>query len=539
MADVLNCKHCGGSIAVTGYCTRCGLKIDYVNKALNSSKYYYNIGLDKARVRDMTGAEEALRLALKYDKMNIDARNLLGLVYYETGEIVQALSHWVVSVNYFDGKNVAKRYIKEIKSNPHRLEAVNNVTRKYNQALVYAKQGSKDLAFIQLRKVLSDNSRFIQGYLLLALLFIDEGRDDKARKALKRVIKIDRTNPVAVRYFNELGHTDEEIMSFRDYPQEDYDVDALFVDDQKKLIAGNSEVDFDGDPVPVGRYKDINFYKYSIAYIIAGVVLGLAAMWTLIIPNRDKAADNSQRDLQITFSQEIADKNVTISELQHQVDSMTTKLQNAETETKSLQSQISKYGDYASQVLSDDNKARVQSAISKYENMSYEAAIEDLNRVLQDTPNSDVALYYKGMCYLKLSDENNATLVFNQLVENCPNSVYYSYACEHADDDAIQAGKEKAAQQTTTAADGTAAANSSDQSSSDTTGNDTADTDTSDGGDVSADDQSYSGDGADYPGDTADSGDGMDDSSEGTDTSDGTDTTDGTDIADGADTSVQ
>lgn len=49
MADVLNCKHCGGAIAVTGYCTRCGLKIDYVNKALNSSKYYYNIGLDKAR----------------------------------------------------------------------------------------------------------------------------------------------------------------------------------------------------------------------------------------------------------------------------------------------------------------------------------------------------------------------------------------------------------------------------------------------------------------------------------------------------------
>ena len=83
-------------------------------------------------------------------------------------------------------------------------------------------------------------------------------------------------------------------------------MDSLFVDDQKKLIAGNSEVDFDGDPIPVGRYKDINFYKYSIAYIIAGVVLGLAAMWTLIIPHRDKAADNSERDLKVTFSQEIA-----------------------------------------------------------------------------------------------------------------------------------------------------------------------------------------------------------------------------------------
>ena len=474
MADVLNCKHCGGSIAVTGYCTRCGLKMDYVNKALNSSKYYYNIGLDKARVRDMSGAEEALRLALKYDKMNIDARNLLGLVYYETGEIVQALSLWVVSVKYYDGKNVAKRYIKEIKSNPHRLEAVNNVTRKYNQALVYAQQGSKDLAFIQLRKVLSDNTRFIQGLLLLALLFIDEGRYDKARKALKRVIRIDRTNPVAVRYFNEMGHSDEEIMNFRDYPQEDYDVDSLFVDDQKKLIAGNSEVDFDGDPIPVGRYKDINFYKYSIAYIIAGVVLGLAAMWTLIIPHRDKAADNSERDLKITFSQEIADKNVTISELQAQVDSLNTKLTNAEAETKSLQSQISKYGDYASQVLSDDNMNRVQSAIYKYESMAYESAIDDLNMVLQDSPNSDVALYYKAMSYLKLSDENNATLVFNQLVENCPNSVYYTYACEHADSEAIQAGKDKAAQQ---AASQTQDGTVSDGTQSDGTQSDAAQTD--------------------------------------------------------------
>ena len=524
MADVLNCKHCGGKIAVTGYCTRCGLKIDYVNKALNSSKYYYNIGLDKARVRDMSGAEEALKLALKYDKMNIDARNLLGLVYYETGEIVQALSHWVVSVNYFDGKNVAKRYIKEIKSNPHRLEAVNNVTRKYNQALVYAKQGSKDLAFIQLRKVLSDNSRFIQGYLLLALLFIDEGRYDKARKALKRVVKIDRTNPVAVRYFNEMGHTDEEIMNFRDYPQEDYDVESLFVDDQKKLLAGNSEVDFDGEPIPVGRYKDINFYKYSIAYIIAGVVLGLAAMWTLIIPHRDKAADNSERDLKVTFSQEIADKNVSISELQSQVDSLNTKLTNAETETKTLQNQIAKYGDYASQVLSEENKTRVQSAIYKYDKMTYEAAIDDLNRVLQDTPNSDVALFYKAMCYLKLSDDNNATLVFNELVKNCPNSVYYTIACDYADSDAIEEGKTNAANAVNNAGNASVTGNSVD--GTDASGTEDVSDDGTDDGTIGIDDQTY-----DAAGDAS-----ADDTSyDGTDTTDSTDTTDNSYTGDGTD----
>ena len=180
MADVLNCKHCGGKILVTGYCSQCGLKSEFVNKALNTSKYYYNIGLDKARVRDMSGAEDALKTALKYDKLNIDARNLLGLVYYETGEVVLALSHWVISVNYFSGRNVAKRYIKEVKGNPHKLETTNNAARKYNQAVNYARQGSKDLAFIQLRKVLSDNPKFVNGYLLMALLLIDDNKYDKA-----------------------------------------------------------------------------------------------------------------------------------------------------------------------------------------------------------------------------------------------------------------------------------------------------------------------------------------------------------------------
>ena len=56
MADVLYCKRCGGQILVTGYCSQCGLKSEYVNKAINTSKFYYNIGLDKAKVRDMTGA---------------------------------------------------------------------------------------------------------------------------------------------------------------------------------------------------------------------------------------------------------------------------------------------------------------------------------------------------------------------------------------------------------------------------------------------------------------------------------------------------
>lgn len=433
MADVLNCKHCGGAISVTGYCSVCGLKIEYVNKALNSSKYYYNIGLDMARVRDMTGAKEALKKSLKYDKMNIDARNLLGLVYYETGEVVMALSHWVISVNYFSGRNVAKRYIKEVRSNPHKLESTNNVARKYNQALAYAKQGSKDLAFIQLRKVLSDNNKFIKGYLLLALLLIDEGRVEKAAKALKRVLKIDRTNPLAVRYFKEMGHSDEEIMNFRDHPEDNYDADVLFVDDDAKGLSKTGNVDFDGEPIPVGRYKDINFYKYSIAYILAGLILGVAVTWFLIIPHRDKEADNAERDLRISFSEEIADKNVKVTSLENEIGTLQDELDDSKNQIVGLEKKIASYEAASVQILSEEDKVKVQTGIKKYNDMSYDAAIDDFDAVLDKNPDSDIALYYKGMCYVKKSDNQTAKQIFTKLVNSCPDSVYYTIAASYTD----------------------------------------------------------------------------------------------------------
>ncbi|MEC4630102.1 hypothetical protein VSS86_20480, partial [Bacillus safensis] len=84
-------------------------------------------------------------------------------------------------------------------------------------------------------------------------------------------------------------------MSFRDYPDDDYDADLLFVEDQPRAYVDTDSVDYEGKPVPVGRYKDINFYKYSLAYVFAGLLLGLAVMWFLIIPQHSKNADNESR----------------------------------------------------------------------------------------------------------------------------------------------------------------------------------------------------------------------------------------------------
>lgn len=42
---------------------------------------YYNLGLERARLRDLSGAAELLKKSLQYDKYQKDARNLLGLIF--------------------------------------------------------------------------------------------------------------------------------------------------------------------------------------------------------------------------------------------------------------------------------------------------------------------------------------------------------------------------------------------------------------------------------------------------------------------------
>lgn len=67
-----------------------------------------------------------------YDKRNIQARNLLGLVYFETGEVVSALSEWVISKNLQPTRNQASEYINKLQANPNKLAAINETIKKYN-----------------------------------------------------------------------------------------------------------------------------------------------------------------------------------------------------------------------------------------------------------------------------------------------------------------------------------------------------------------------------------------------------------------------
>ena len=117
----MNCIYCGTPLSDIDYCTGCGADITILKRVARISNLLYNEGLDKARVRDLSGAIKSLKRSLEFNKENKDARNLLGLVYFESGEVVSALTEWVISKNLQPTRNLATEYINKLQANSNKL----------------------------------------------------------------------------------------------------------------------------------------------------------------------------------------------------------------------------------------------------------------------------------------------------------------------------------------------------------------------------------------------------------------------------------
>lgn len=305
----MQCYNCGAQLSEKDFCTNCGVDVSNYKKLISFSNYYYNEGLDKAGVRDLSGAAESLKRCLKFNKYHIEARNLLGLVYFEMGEPVAALSEWVISKNLRPEKNVADDYIASIQKSPAQLEAINQKSKKFNQALSYCYQNSKDLAIIQLKKILSDSPNFVQAHLLLALLYMDAGEWEKARKELNRCLRIDTANTTALRYMKEVEgalKVEEEGRTSRKNRS----------DDIVKYQSGNEMI-----IQPVNALEP----KKNVGWIwmgIAGLCVGLAISWFLILPARVQSAQAVLNDKITSIAEEMDRKNSEIAGLTQQVDSL-------------------------------------------------------------------------------------------------------------------------------------------------------------------------------------------------------------------------
>lgn len=306
------CYNCGRQLSEHDFCTACGADVSLYKKIMSISNMYYNEGLERAGVRDLSGAINSLRQSLKFNKNNVEARNLLGLIYYETGEVVAALSEWVISKNLRPEKNIADDYINRLQSNTSRLESINQTIKKYNQSLVLCAQGSEDYAAIQLKKVLSLNPKFLRAHQLLALIFIHKEEWEKAEREINKCLEIDRNNTVTLRYMKEVkGMTAPDENARGGKPKKE---GALRYQTDNEIII---------QPLNPKEQR-----KASVTALInmgIGLLVGLAVMYFLVMP---AAKTNARNEAQAT-----------IQKITQEADDKTYQIQRLEDELKTLQSQ--------------------------------------------------------------------------------------------------------------------------------------------------------------------------------------------------------
>ena len=275
----MRCYKCGCVLSANDTCAKCGTDVSIYKKTARVSDIYYNKGLEKARVRDLSGAIETLKVSLMINKYNINARNLLGLIYCEMGEVVEALSQWVMSKNLAPDDNVAESYIKKIQSNQNKFESVTNAIKKYNVSLQYAKDKNTDMAVIQLKKIVISNPHFIKAHLLLALIYIKDNEYQRARKLLNSVLKIDRNNTLASKYLEQINQSQNI---------KDNDISGSFL--PKKKVKEEESKPLNGNDVilPRSSYKEPSNGAITIVNVLVGVVIGAALIWFLVMPSRYK-----------------------------------------------------------------------------------------------------------------------------------------------------------------------------------------------------------------------------------------------------------
>lgn len=309
----MRCPRCDANVGDTAVqCTFCGQDLSIIHYARRISNTYYNMGLDKARVRDLSGAVEILKKSLQFNKANTNARNLLGLIYYEMGEMVAALSEWVLSKYLQPDGNAADYYINTVQRNQTALDAMNQTIKKYNAALTAAQAHNEDLAIIQLKKVVSLNPRFVRAQQLLALLYIKTEDYQRAAKCLQRSRKIDYNNTTTLRYLREV---------------EDH---AVTVERNRNAGARNPskpKKDPLSNVTPVGTYKEEKRSMMPVVYVILGAILGVVVCFVLIRP---------------TYLKEIGGGGSDISDANSKLAVQETRISTLEKEKKSLDAQVNK-----------------------------------------------------------------------------------------------------------------------------------------------------------------------------------------------------
>lgn len=385
----MRCPNCGFDFSEGYLCPKCGIDTFVFLRTRKLSVSLYNEALEMAKEIDLSGAVEKLEQSLLFDKNNVQAQNLLGLIYCETGRIADALKHWIISTSIMKENNPAVGYMDFLQKNGREMEKYNDAVSMYNQALLYLNHGSDDMAIIQLKKAIDSNPDFIDAYNLLILCCIEENNAKRAQHFIDIVLKKDKKNPKALKYAEHLNGGSVGGNRKKAARTSENKEDAS----QKTVSVKKT----DGAP-PIPRYKRKEkkigmIEKRDIISFLLGLCSAAIVILVLIMPAINEVKDKTILDLQ-TKVENYSGKTQMSPE---DVLAMRTELETLQEENKRLRSEETKQA----------NLELLQTAVSQMTDSDYEGCVASLDAI--DTigfSEEDLAKYnsLKTTAYPKAAD---------------------------------------------------------------------------------------------------------------------------------------
>jgi len=283
------------------------------DSCLRISNAYYNLGLERAKARNLSGAAESLKRALRFNKNQTDARNLLGLVYFEIGEVSDALIQWVISLNLQPDNNKAEIYLDDIRRKSGRIDTYRQLISRYNQALSYAQSGNDDLAILQLERTVKENPDYVRANLLLALILMSREEYGKAGKYLSNVLKTDSGNQQAIWYMSIVRkHPAVGLKKGKDRSSPQTDKNAGRTPEKEDVIIPSS-------------YRENTGWQ-TMLNIGMGILIGAAAVLFLYMPEKTAGLNASHNKDLISVESKLNDVNGEVDALTSQNAAQTTEI---------------------------------------------------------------------------------------------------------------------------------------------------------------------------------------------------------------------
>lgn len=470
----MKCIYCGTPLSSIDYCSGCGADVTILKRIERISNLLYNEGLEKAGVRDLSGAVSCLKRSLKFNKENIDARNLLGLVYYETGEVVSALSEWVISKNIQPENNPADAYITKLQSNKNRLEVINQTIRKYNQALLYCRQGDEDMAVMQLKRILVQNPNLIKGYQLLALVYLKQQEYEKVRRLMKKAAQIDATNTTTLRYLREVEEATGvgTNLNTKKYKRHVTPMEP----GEKKLLGPTAYMSGNDTIIQPTPFRDSSWVA-TLINIVLGFLLGAAMVWFLAIPANTRHINQGANQQVTDANTKLAAESAKVEDLEKEIDEYQAKVDEANDTMTAAKNKADGYdkilsaavkfmsGDQngagteladvdadslegSGKTLYDTIMASVRSTIyqaqyaegaTAFAQGDYKTAAEKLKQAVETDETQYDAWYYLAFSYYYLGDRATADQYLAQILARFPTQAQQAGLQQYMQDPSVRA----------------------------------------------------------------------------------------------------